>query len=212
MKNFKKPITALFIIILLVSISIIFRSILMVYIVEPIALLFWAIWRIASSVHQNIYWIILIALCIIFTTRQLSFVVRKTSKLSYTYSYKSPTQVDYWRILIKDSILGKNEDEWLRKHLKELLKTVISQSEGVSAMEVEKIVENRMTPLSPSAHQYLFSSNMKGKFFQKNTLNTLYFLPRWLRKRVRNFVHQNYSIIDEILDYTETELEINDEK
>jgi hypothetical protein len=184
----------------------------MVYIVEPIALLFWAIWRIASSVHQNVYWIILIAICIIFMTRQLSFAVRKTSRFSYTYSYKSPTQVDFWRTLIKDSTLGKNENEWLRKYLKELLKTVISQSEGVSAMEVEKIVENRMTPLSPSAHQYLFSSNMKGKFFQKNTLNTLYFFPRWLRRWGRKFVHQNYSLIDEILDYTETELEINDEK
>jgi len=212
MNKFKKSISAALIFILLVSFIVFFRSLLMAYIVEPIALLCWAIWRIVSSVHQNIYWIVLIALCIALIIRKLPFAGRKTSRLSYTYSYKPPTQVDYWRILIKDSVLGKNENEWLRKYLKELFTTVISHTEGIPAMEVEKNFEKRMTPLSPSAHQYLFSSNMKGKFFQKNTLNTLYFLPRWLRRWGRKFVHQNYSLIDEILDYTETELELNDEK
>jgi len=211
MNKFKKSLSALFILILLVSFIVIFRSFLMIYIVEPIALLFWATWRIVSSVHQNIYWIILIALCIILMIRKLPFEGRKTSRLSYTYSYKPPARVDYWRILIKDSILGKNENEWLRKYLKEILITVIAQTEGIPAMEVEKIVEKGMTPLSSSAHQYLFASNVKGKFYHEYKLNIVYFLPRWLRRFGRKFIHQNNSVIDEILDYTETELEINDE-
>jgi len=211
MKKFMKPISASLFFTLLVSIIVSFRLFLMAYIVEPISLLFWAIWRVASSVNQNTYWIILIALCIIFMIRMVPFEENQSSKLSYTYSYKPPTRVDHWRTIIKDSVLGKNEDEKLRKYLKEILITAISQAEGISAMEAEKNIENGMTSLSPSSHQYLFSTNMKGKFFQKNTLNTIYFLPRWLRRWGRKFIHQNNSVIDEILDYTETELEINDE-
>jgi hypothetical protein len=212
MNVLKKSISVFLIFIFLVGIIVIFRSFLMAYIVEPIALLFWAIWRVVSSVNQNTYWIILIALCIIFMIRMLPFEEGKPSKLSYTYSYKPPTRVDYWRNLIKDSVLGKNENEKLRKYLKELLITVISQTEGIPAIEAEKKIEKGTTTLSPFSHQYLFSSNMKDKFFQENTLNTIYFLPRWLRRWGRKLIHQNNSVIDEILDYTETELEINDEK
>lgn len=212
MDRFKKPLLVLLIFILLVSGIVVFRSFLMIYIIKPIALLCWAIWRIISSVNQNVYWIILIALCIIFMIRMIPFEDGRPSRASYTYSYKPPTRVDYWRTLIKDSALGKNENEKLRKYLKELLITVISQTDGVSAIEVEKNLENRMIFLSPSLHEYLFSSNMKGKFFQGNTLNTIYFLPRWFRRWGRKYIHQNNLMIDEVLEYTETELEINDEK
>jgi hypothetical protein len=142
----------------------------------------------------------------------LPFEEGKPSKFSYTYSYKPPTRVDYCRNLIKDSVLGKNENEKLRKYLRELLVTVISQTEGITAMEVEKIIEKRTTSLSPTSHQYLFSSNVKRKLYHENKLNTVYFLPRWLRRLGRKSVHQNNSVIDEILNLMESELEITNGK
>jgi hypothetical protein len=136
----------------------------------------------------------------------------KPSKLSYSYSFRPPTRVDYWRKLLIDSVLGKNENEKIRKNIKELLVKAISQTDGISVIEAEKSVEKRVASLSHSAHQYLFSSTTKGMRFQGNKFNNIYFLPRWLRKFGRKFTHHNNSVIDEILKYMETELEINDEK
>lgn len=212
MNKFKKSIPTFLIFILLVFSIVFFRSFLMVYIIKPIALLCWAIWRIIASVNQNIYWVILIALCIIFIVRMIPFEDGKPSKPSYVYSYKPPTRAEYWRNLIIDSVLGKNENEKLRKNMKELLIKVISQIEGINAMKAEKLVEKRIIHLSPSAYKYFFLSNKKGLRFQENKLNNIYLLPRWLRKFGRKFIHQNNSMIDEILDYMETELEINDGK
>jgi hypothetical protein len=136
----------------------------------------------------------------------------KPSKPSYTYSYKPPTRVDYWRKLIIDSVLGKNENEKMRRNMKELLMDVISQTEGMTARQAEKFIENGMVPLSPSSYQYLSSSNKKGMRFQANKLSNIYFLPRWLRRQGRKYIHQNNSMTDEILGCMETELEITDEK
>jgi hypothetical protein len=183
------------------------------YVIEPIALLFWAIWRIISSVDQIIYWIVLIVFCAFLIIRLIPSEKDNSSNLAYSQMYKPPNRVEYWQTLIDESMLGKNKSEYLRNRMKELVITILSQVEQPAATEADEIFATGIPSLSPAARQYLFPPDAKdGKSGKKNQKNNVVFVPKWLRKWQRKFTHQNNVVLDEILNWIETELELKDEK
>lgn len=213
MDAFKKNIFPILILALLVGLLVGFRSFLMDYVVQPVALLFWAIWRIISSVDQNVYWIALIIFCTIFFIRLIPSEKDNSSNPAYNQIYKPPNRVEYWQTLIDESMLGKNKSEYLRNRMKELVITILSQVEQPAATEVDEIFATGIPSLSPAARQYLFPPDEKdGKSGKKNQKNNVIFVPKWLRRWQRKFTHQNNVVLDEILNWMETESEIKDEK
>jgi hypothetical protein len=213
MEKFKKNLLPFLILSLLVGFFVSFRSSLMNYIIEPIALLFWAVWRIISSVDQNLYWIALIVICAILVIRLIPSEKDSPPSPTYIYTYKPPNRVEYWQTIIDESRLGKHKSEYLRNRIKELTMTVISQVEQPATTELDEIVAAGIPSLPPEARQYLFPSNGEdGISSMKDQLNHNVFLPRWLRKWRRKYIHQNNATMDEVLTWMETELEINNEK
>ena len=198
---------------LLVVLLISFRSFLMDYVIEPIALLFWAIWRIISSVDQIVYWVVLIVFCAFLIIRLIPSEKDNSSNLAYSQMYKPPNRVEYWQTLIDESMLGKNKSEYLRNRMKELVITIISQVEQPAITDVDEMVATGIPSLPPAARQYLFPPNGKdGISSIKDQLNNNVFVPRWLRRWRRKYIHQNNAMLDEILKWMETELEITNEK
>jgi hypothetical protein len=213
MEKFKKNLLPFLILSLLVGFFVSFRSSLMNYIIEPIALLFWAVWRIISSVDQNLYWIALIVICAILVIRLIPSEKDSPPSPTYIYTYKPPNRVEYWQTIIDESRLGKHKSEYLRNRIKELTMTVISQVEQPATTELDEIVAAGIPSLPPEARQYLFPSNGEdGISSIKDQLSHNVFLPRWLRKWRRKYIHQNNATMDEVLTWMETELEINNEK
>src|SRR5512146_1253383 len=102
---------------------IVFRAFLIVNVFEPVSMLFWAAWRILSSVHQNIYWIILVLICSIPVIRLIPFR-RYTSGSAYREAYSPIDRVEDWLRLMKNAPLGMAETEYLRDGLKRLLISV----------------------------------------------------------------------------------------
>ena len=213
MEKFTKNLRPLLILSLLVSFFIGFRSFLLNYIIEPIALLFWAVWRIISSVDQNLYWIALIVICAILVIRLIPSEKDGPPSPSYIYTYKPPNRVEYWQTAIDESNLGKHKSEYLRNRIKELTMTVISQVEQLATTEPEEIVAAGISSLPPEARQYLFPPNRQdGTSSIKERLNYNAFVPRWLRRWRRKYFHQDNAMLDEVLTWMETELEIDHEK
>lgn len=213
MEKYKKIVFPFLMLALLIGLFVIFRSFLMDYIIEPIALLFWAVWRIISSVDQNVYWIALIVFCAILVVRLIPSDKDNSPSLAYSHTYKPPNRVEYWQTLIDESILGKNKSEYLRNRIKELSMTVISQVEQPAKMDADEMIATGIPSLPPAARQYLFPPNGKdGISSIKDQLDNKVFVPRWLRKWQRRYIQQNNVILDEILTWMETELEISNEK
>ena len=210
MDRLKKYMPPLLILILFVSLVVSFRSFLMINIIEPIALMCWAVWRIVSSVDQNALWIILIVFCsILFIYLFLSGKDNITSS-AYHDTYNSLNRVDYWRTQIKNAALGKKENDELRDNLKELLITVIVREERSDSTDLEEIVEKGQVSLSLAAHQFLFSPKGKREIFSiTHQLKAILLAPRWLRKWTMKLIRQDNTSIDEIIRLMEAELEIS---
>ena len=213
MDRFKDDFLPILILFLLVSLVIIFRSFLMAYIIEPVVLLCWVVWRILSGVDQNIYWIVLIVFCSILFIRLIPFGTDKSPHSAYDYTYNPLNRVEYWRTLIIDADLGKNESEYLQDSMKELLITVTTQVERSDPTDSEEMIVKGSASLPLAAQEYLFPSRRKhGRFSIHHQRNIKFLVPTWLRRWTRKFMHQDHSLVDEILRWMETELEINYEK
>ena len=213
MGNNKQLVSPILITILLVILVVSFRSFLMTNIVEPIALLFWALWRVITSVDQHIYWIALIVFCSILVLRLFPSGDDKPSGLIYNDRGKQLSRVEHWQTLMKDAVLGNDEGRRFHDSLKDLLISVVAQDERTDPFELEEVVAKGEVPLSLATQQYLFPPVGGHKKYHLNQkINIMFLTPRWLRKWTGKFVHQDYTSIDETLQWMETELEINDEK
>lgn len=186
-----------------------FRSFLMTFIIEPIALLLWAAWRLVIGVDQQIYWVLLIFLCSIYV---ISLVPARTD-----YSPRglniNPEKVlnrrDYWQTLINDASFGKNEKECLQQNLTKLLIAVISLGEQYTFEDLEKIKTTGQETLPPEVRKFLNQRpiNQNNASLRKQPESKSFF-TRWFRRWVRKFIQQDTTEIDEILQWMETELEI----
>jgi len=213
MDRFKENLLPFLILLLLVSLVVIFRSVLMAYIIEPVVLLSWLVWQILSGIDQNIYWIVLIVFCTILVIR-IIFSGRQKSPISaYDFTYNPLNRVEYWQTLMIEADLGKNESEYLRHNMKELLISVITQVERSDSMDSEEMVAKGSASLPLTAHRYLFPPRRKNEMFSiYHQQNFMFLVPRRLRMYARKFMHQDHSMVDEILRWMETEMEIKYEK
>jgi hypothetical protein len=185
----------------------------MTYIIEPVVLLCWLVWRILAGVDQNIYWIVLIVFCSILVIRLIFSGRQKPSISAYDFTYNPLNRVERWQTLIIDADLGKNESESLRESMKDLLITVITQVERSGSTEPEDMIEKVSASLPLGAQRYLFPLSRKhGLIPVQSRPNIMVLIPRRLRKYLRKYIHQDHDLLGEILTWMETELEINDGK
>jgi len=212
MDRIKKYLLPLFILLLFVSLVVIFRSSLLTNIVEPVVLILWLFWRILSSVDQSIYWVVLIIFSSILVIRIIPYRKEQPSNTAYDYSYTPVNRVEYWQKLLIEADLGKNESEYLRDSLKELLISVITQVRRSDSSNPEEIIAERSASLPLEARRYLFPPGGKnGTFYMDHQRNLRFFIPGWIRRWARKYVLEDYGLIDETINWMETELEINDE-
>lgn len=209
----KKYIYLLLIICIIVGLIIGFRSFLMTYIIEPVALLFWAVWRIFSSVDQDIYWIALIIVCSFLVIRLIPSGNVKLTSLEENSTYKPLNRAESWQILIDDATLGRKESEYLRDNLKDLYVTVFHEGKQVDSTNSADPNSQSESNLSPATQQYLYTErNTDGIIAIGHTRNLIFLLPRQLRSWAKTYLFKENELMDEILGLMETELEIDNEQ
>lgn len=210
MDRFKKYILPFLALGSIVSLAVVFRSFFMTNLVEPVAYLLWAVWGIVCSVNQNFYWMMLIIVCLLLMIRLIPPDTSNTPSRAYTYKHSWPNPVEYWQTLIQDGTLGRNEAEHLRDGLKKLLEAVIAQVERSDPQSSDEIPVIGKVPLSAAAQRFLFSSKgQSGMYSESRRFGILYFAPKWIRIWAGKFIRQDMTLIDEILERMETEMEIS---
>lgn len=213
MNGLKKYLRPFLVLGLFLGLAIGFHSFIMINIVEPAAIMLWAFRRIISSVNQNIYWMLLIIGCSILVMRLFPAENSNKPNPKYNYKIKSPNRVEYWRSLLNDAIIEKRGIEYLRSNLKELLTLVIGQEERSNPSGAKKVVLLGRTPLPISVQGFLFSPKRKRKIFSGGIpLQSLFSTPEWFRRRAIKFVQPDDTLIDEVLQWMESTMEISHDK
>jgi hypothetical protein len=209
MDRLKKSALPFLILFLLLGLAIGFRSFLMAYIIEPVALLFWAVWRLVSSVDQNIYWMALIVLCIFLFLSLIPSENARPADSAYNDTRKSLDRIEYWQAAINQASMGEKERQHLRDSLKELLIASTAQLERQALLQIQEQNNVEMTPFSPAARRYLFPAGEKSGVFSTNIQTSLgRLLPGRLRKWTSKYIHTDTALMEEILTYMEADLEI----
>ena len=186
----KKLVFPLLIVLFLIVLTATFRVFLLPYIIEPIALLFWAFWRVISSVDQTIYWILLIVIGAILVFRIIPSNREERLNPAYNGRKKSLNRVEHWQKLIKEAALGKDESKRLRESLEVLLATVAAQEGQSETTAMKEAITRREIPSPLSAQRFRL------------------FGPRWFRGWMSKFTPQDYTLIDKTLRWMEIKLEL----
>lgn len=210
MDSHRRYLLLLLVLISLVGIAVVSRSFFMANIIEPIAVLFWGLWRIIASVNQSIYWSILILICLILVLRLVPIEKENLPNPAYTYKYKSPNRVEYWQKLINESILGREEGERLRVNLENLFTSVNAKSGQTGSKDSDEVNANGQRQLSLRATRLLFPQKRgEGTLFLEHRFDIKSLIPKRLQRWAGRFVPQDTTAIAEILEYMETEMEMS---
>lgn len=191
--------------------AVIFRTFLITNIFEPIAMLFWAAWRILSSVHQNIYWIILVLICSIPVIRLIPFR-RYTSGSAYREAYSPIDRVEDWLRLMKNAPLGMAETEYLRDGLKRLLISA-QQLERFPSMKADQMAVPEAVSLPLVVRRFLFPAKEKDKMSSGDfRLQLLFLTPKWFRRWAGKPFQIDNPAIEETLTWMESLMEISNDQ
>jgi type IV secretory pathway VirB3-like protein len=211
MNNFKKYLVPLLLLMLLAT-GLRAPSFVMTNVIEPIALVFWVVWRIIASVDQILYWILLIAVCFLLVLRLIPNRDGATVKAAYNYKYRPGNRIDYWTSLIRDSALERESAEILHGNLKSLLTSVFQNSQDSRPIDVAELAAARKVPLSLETQRFLFSpGKLDKKVTLSATLSALLLRSRWLLGKTGETNDQDARSIDEIIRWIETEMEISND-
>lgn len=195
------------------GLAISFRSFLMINIIEPIAILLWAFWRIITSVNQNIYWAILVIFCSALMIYLVPAGDSNSLSPAYNYMQRSQGRVEYWQSLFTNALMEKDGVGNLHSNLKELLISIIDQEERSSPMNSERLISLGQAPLPISVHSFLFPPKGKHEMFSGDyQIQLLFLTPKRFRVWVRKFIQPNNTSIDEVLKWMETTMEISHDK
>lgn len=190
-----------------------FPSFATAYVVKPIAILLWAAWRIASSLHQSVYWSFLIVLCLTLMIRLLPAGRNRAPSPPYEYKHESSTRVERWQVLLNDSVSGDDESAALREGLRKLLASMISPGAPSTPLDLKEALASTRTSLPPAAQAYLFPSSVNrkrwsdryGEYILSRTPNGL---RRWLGKPGG----PDQAAIDELLQWMESYMEVKSDR
>ncbi len=189
-----------------------FRAFALPYIVEPIATLLWAGWRVVLSVDQDVYWGLLIFLCALLVIRMFASAKSGPPTPESTDRHAPRTRVERWQALLEDARSGGNQKAALRDAFRALLVSIIEQTEPSPPANVAKALASQEIALPAALHQYLFPRRSGGWTFNGQGLNLPGPAPQWLRRWLRIRTDPEPDTTEELVQWMESLMEITHDR
>ncbi len=145
----------LLLLVLLVLGAFAFPDVLSAYVVRPVTLSLWALWRIVASVHQGVYWILLIVLCSLLMLRVFSVHEPGVAPAAQQHTARKQTRVEHWRGLFKQARHGREADEALRSSLRNLLGASLRQADRPVHLGLNEAIAAQHISLPPDVREFL---------------------------------------------------------
>jgi hypothetical protein len=105
-----------------------FRSFFFDNLVQPIALFLWAAWRVLASIHQNVYWVLLLAGGL---TPLLWLILSRggeNARSAYRLDPLPPGRVEHWEVLLAGAEVSDQGRERLRDEVAGLYQSVSARA------------------------------------------------------------------------------------
>ena len=179
-----------------------FPALLRDYLVTPVAISLWAIWRLIISVDQTVYWILLMALCSLLMIRVFS-APAQVVPASTEQDTKLQTRVQHWRRLFGKVGRTREDDAALRASLRTLLIASISQAGRPAGNELHQALVSRHISLPAPIQEYL-GVDESGNSRPVQPSSLLERVRRWRRAPTI----RKDGAIEDILQWMEAALEI----
>lgn len=205
MKDWKRLLPPIIILLIIAILGFGFDSFFRTLVIEPIALMFWALWRLAASIDQEVIWTILILVCAVSVVYLVTAGERRSPQSAYRLPIVSLNRLEHWQKLIESAASDPKEMDDLRGSLLDLLihaGAAPGQSEKSSNPSDALDLKDA---LSDEAYWFLYPNdqNAPGSRFVK-----LNWEPKGLRKLLGKNKFNLERIVSEILQLLENELEI----
>lgn len=215
MKNrSKRFILALLIAALVVFLGLLFWPFVLNNIIQPTALVLWLLIRIlVLGTHQKYFWYAAIFAAVLVLLRILRQTESQLPSRAYLETNTTISNIGYWRGLFLYSGQDILEDKALKRQLAQLLTALYALKQGVpNDFRMYDDLQQGKIPLPANIHDFLFppapvSAGPLQKYFQYVKKTT----RRWIRKWTGQEKTEHHKMIDEVLNFIETSLEINND-
>ncbi len=191
--------------------AVLFRGFLFTNFVRPIALLLWLLWRFLLSVHQALYWGLLILAAVCLAVYRLAQVVAAAEEVLLTPAVDTMSQsINYWQTSIGSTSSDGVSPFTLKRGLVRLLVNIhAARNPDAKAFELFEALRLRQTPLPARVYAFLFPDEVaKTKASWKGRLEQLMERPgRWIRRVTGREQAEYYQTLEETLTLMEELME-----
>lgn len=215
MKNrSKRFFLALLIATLVVFLGLLFWPFIINNIIQPTALVLWLLIRIlVLSIHQKYFWYAVIFAAVLLLLRILRQTQSQLPSRAYIETNTTITNIGYWRGLLLYNGQDIREDKVLKRQLAQLLTALYALKHGApNNFRMYDDLQEGKIPLPGNIHAFLFppaplSGGLLQKYFQSIQKTT----RRWIRRWTGQEKAEHQKMIDEVLNFLETSLEMNND-
>ncbi len=191
--------------------GIVFRDFVLTNFVMPMAVVLMLVWRLVQSVHQALYWgLVILAAGFVAVYRLVQWAVNAEESAPET-SETILKSIGYWQVSLQ--ITGA--DGWANLTLKrELARLLVaayaSRQPDVRLYDVHEALRSKRIPIPATIHTFLFSDEtVRAERPWKQRLRRLLEAPRtWARRWTGRDKAEYYQSVEETLEYMETLMEM----
>lgn len=182
-------------------------------IIKPVALVIWFLLRIlVLSIHQKYFWYAVIFATLVFLFRFLPHEQPNTEADGYLETNSTLINIGYWRGLFVYNGQYVRDEKTLKRELLYLLASLYASKQTVSNdFVLHDALQQGKIPLPENIHAFLFSQEPPvsdgplKKFFQSIRQTP----QKWIRRWSGQEKAEHFRMIEEVLNFMETSLEIN---
>ena len=184
-------------------------------VLRPISMVVWLFLRIfVLSIGQHYYWIAIILAALVFLYRLLSQSQTTLPIEKFSDSNKITDTVQYWRNRFSVTDYSSREEKSLRRELVYLLVSIYAAKQrGLTDFAIHDAMERGQIPLPRNIQTFLFPvEQQEPRSFLIKLIQSMRKTPRkWSRQWTGQETAERYRMIEEVLCFMETALEIKND-
>jgi hypothetical protein len=206
-----------FFLLAILLVGMIFWPFILNEIIAPTSLTVWVLLRIfVLSIDQKYFWVGIILITSFILYRSL---LPRIPPPIQTYDFHKPNEtmrsIDYWNRLFIVIDKKVQDEKTIKKELAYLLLTLYTPKQrALTGFRLYNALQNGQIPLPENIHTFLFPEELQGSERSiKGLLQSIQKTPmKWIRRWTGQEAAEHYRMIDEVLGFIETYLEIKNEQ
>jgi hypothetical protein len=213
----RRLVVIVFFLLAILFVGMIFWPFILNEIIAPTSLTVWVLLRIfVLSIDQKYFWVGIILVTSFILYRIL---LPRIPPPIQTYDFHKPNEtmrsIDYWHRLFIVIDKKVQDEKTIKKELAYLLlRLYTTKQRALTGFRLYDALQNGQIPLPENIHTFLFAEEPQGSERSvKAFLQSIQKTPlKWIRRWTGQEMAEHYRMIDEVIGFIETSMEIKNEQ